>query len=214
MLKGGSDMFKSTVSALGTMTIAGKIAACTIVAATLSATPWAWVQAASAIVPVGALAHATAELERESGGKVLEIRLVDEEGDPSFEAALTVDDTIHYMRIASVTDSITEITVRELPAWLANYRLEAFMKSVDRARVPLAEAVDQVEQKAMAPALAAGVAKPLSGGNAVLAYYVETMLGRKQEIHAVDAMNGRMIANPEAVYEPRTPIKLLRRLAR
>jgi len=207
-------MFKSTVSALGTMTIAGKVAVCTIVAATLSATPWAWVQAASPIVPVGALAHATTELERESGGRVLEIRLVDDAGDPAFEAALKVDDAIHYMRIASVTDTITEITVRELPAWLSNYRLEAFMNSIDKARVPLAEAVDQAEQKAMAPAIAAGIAKPLSGGNAVLAYYVETMAGKKQEIHAIDAMNGRMIANPEAVYEPRTPIKLLRRLAR
>jgi uncharacterized membrane protein YkoI len=163
---------------------------------------------------MGALAHATTELERESDGKVLEIRLVDEEGDPSFEAVLKVDDAIHYMRIASVTDTITEITVRELPAWLANYRLEAFMKSIDKAHVPLAEAVDQAEQKAMAPAVAAGIAKPLSGGNAVLAYYVETMLGKKQEIHAIDAMNGRMIANPAAVYERRTPIKLLRRLAR
>ena len=206
-------MFNSIVSARRTMTSAGKVAACTIVAATLSATPWAWVQAASPIVPMGALAHATTELERESGGKVLEIRLVDEQGDPSFEAALTVDDAIHYMRIASVTANITEITVRELPEWLANYRLEAYMKSIEKARVPLAEAVGQVEQTAKAPAIAAGVAKPLSGGNAVLAYYVETMLGKKQEIHAIDATNGRMIANPEAVYEPRTPIKLLRRLA-
>jgi uncharacterized membrane protein YkoI len=204
-------MFKSTVSALGTMTIAGKIAACTVVAATLSATPWAWVQAASPIVPMGALAHATTELERESGGKVLEIRLVDEEGDPSFEAALKVDDAIHYMRIAPVADTVTEITVRELPAWLADYRLEAYMTSIDKAHVPLPEAVDQVERKAMAPAVAAGIAKPLSGSNAVLAYYVETMLGKKQEIHAIDARSGRIIANPEAVYEPRTPLKLLSR---
>lgn len=206
-------MFKSTVSALGTISIASRVAACTVVAAALSATPWAWAQAASPVVPMGALAHATTELERESGGKVLEIRLVDEDGDPSFEAALKVDDAVQYMRIASVTDTVTEITVRELPEWLASYRLESFMKSIDKARVPLADAVGEAEKQTKAPAVAAGVAKPLSGNNAVLAYYIETMLGKKEQIAAVDAMSGRPIADPEAVYEPRTPLKLLRRVA-
>jgi uncharacterized membrane protein YkoI len=164
-------------------------------------------------LPIGTLAHATEEIERATEGHVLEIRLVDEKGDPAFEAAVAQDDTVLYLRIASVTEVVTEIAVKELPPWLMNYRMQAYMRSISRAKVPLVEAIRKAEENAQAPAIGAGIAKPLSGDSAVLAYYVETIKGKARRLLAVDAERGAMIANPEAVYDHWTPVKLLRRLA-
>ena len=165
------------------------------------------------VVPIGSLAHAVTAIETSFGGKVLEVRLADETGEPAFEAAVSKNHAIVYLRIASVSDDITEIKVSALPSWLINYHLEAYMRSIERARVPLAEAIVKAEQRASAPAIGAGLAKPLSGTNAVLAYFVETIAGRKRELLAVDAKSGAFIENPEELYEPHTPVKLVRRLA-
>jgi uncharacterized membrane protein YkoI len=165
------------------------------------------------IVPMGALAHAARALEQDTNGKILEIRLTDEAGAPAFEAAIAKDDALVYMRIESVSDNVTEIKVRDLPPWLLNYHLEAYMRSIVKAVVPLEQAIVKVEARAHAPAIDAGVAKPLGGTNAVLAYFVETTKGKSRGQFAVDAMTGAFIANPDELYEPHTPVDLARRLA-
>ncbi|MEA3176524.1 MAG: hypothetical protein QOI59_47 [Gammaproteobacteria bacterium] len=165
------------------------------------------------IVPMGALAHAAKALEQDTNGKILEIRLTDEAGAPAFEAAIAKDDALVYMRIESLSDNVTEIKVRDLPPWLLNYHLEAYMRSIVKAVVPLEQAIVKAEARAHAPAIDAGVAKPLSGTNAVLAYFVETTKGKSRGQFAVDAMTGAFIANPDELYEPHTPVDLARRLA-
>ena len=165
------------------------------------------------VVEMGALAHAAGALEDSTGGKVLEIRLADETGVAAFEAAVSKGDAVVYLRIAAVSDDVTEIKVSELPPWLLNYKLEAYMRSIEKAQVPLGDAIMKAEVHAAAPAIGAGLAKPLSGTTAVLAYFVETINGGKRELLAVDARSGVFIANPDALYEPYTPVKLARRLA-
>jgi uncharacterized membrane protein YkoI len=164
-------------------------------------------------LPMGALAHAAQAMEQDSGGKVLEIRLVDEKGEPAFEAAVAQADTVIYLRVTSVSDTVTHISIRELPPWLQNAGLEAYLKSAALAKVPLVDAISKAEAEAKAPAIGAGIAKPLSGGNSVLAYYVEALKGSKRRLLAVDAKTGALIANPETLYENWTPVKLARRLA-
>lgn len=165
------------------------------------------------IVAPRALAHATMALEANTGGKVLEIRLADEKGEPAFEAALSKDDSVVYMRIKSVSDDVTEIAVSELPPWLAKVHLEDYMRGVAAAKVPLADAIVKAEELAAAPAIGAGIAKPLSGTHPVLAYYVEMMKGDQRIVSAIDAQSGAFIAHPESLYKPYTPVKLMRRLA-
>ena len=164
-------------------------------------------------VPMGALALAAAAVEKDSGGRILEIRLADETGAPAFEAALTKDGAVVYMRIASPSNDVSEIEVSHLPRWLQNYQLDAYRRSVAKARVAIDEAITKAEQHDQSPAIDAGIAKPLGGTNAVLAYFVETIKGSKRNQLAVDATTGSMIANPESLYEPRTPVQLARRLA-
>jgi uncharacterized membrane protein YkoI len=165
------------------------------------------------IVPMGALAQAAAALEKDTGGRILEIRLADETGAPAFEAALTKGGTVVYMRIASPSDDVSEIEVSHLPQWLQNYQLDAYRRSVSKARVAIDQAITKAEQNDQSPAIDAGIAKPLGGTNAVLAYFVETIKGSKRHQLAVDATTGAMIANPESLYEPHTPVQLARRLA-
>lgn len=164
-------------------------------------------------VPMGALAHAAATLENATHAKILEIRLADERGAPAFEAALTMDGTVLYMRIASPSDGITEIDVNHLPHWLQNYKLETYQRSLSKAQVPIEQAISKAEKNDNAPAVDAGLAKPLDGSNAVLAYFVETSKNGKRDELAVDATTGAMIANPQSLYEARRPVELARRLA-
>jgi hypothetical protein len=159
------------------------------------------------------LAHAAVILEQSSGGKILEIRLVDTVGAPAFEAALANAAALAYLRIESPSDNVTQIKETDLPAWLLNYHLEAYMRSVAQAKVPIADAIVKTEAEARAPAVDAGIAKPLSGSNAVLAYFVETIKGTLRKEFAIDATSGAFIANPDSLYEPRTPVDLARRLA-
>jgi uncharacterized membrane protein YkoI len=168
---------------------------------------------AGPVVPIGALAHAASGFEATTGGKVLEIRLADAPGAPAFEAAIAKGDRVLYMRIASPSDDVTEIKVTDLPPWLLNYHMESYMRSIAQAKVPLTEAITKAEKRDHAPAVDAGLAKPLSGTNAVLAYFVETMKGSKRQESAVDATTGAFIENPDSLFEPHTPVDLARRLA-
>jgi uncharacterized membrane protein YkoI len=179
----------------------------------LAPNPLAQAADTAPVVPTGALAHAARALGQSTNGKILEIRLTDEAGAPAFEAAIARDGALIYMRIESVSDNVTEIKVRDLPPWLLNYHLEAYMRSIVKAEVPLEQAIIKVEARANAPAIDAGVAKPLSGTNAVLAYFVETAKGKSRGQFAVDAMTGAFIENPDELYEPHTPVDLARRLA-
>jgi uncharacterized membrane protein YkoI len=156
------------------------------------------------------LAKAVDALEAATGGKVLEIRLVDEAGHERFESVVATPDEVIYMAVNPVSEEVTKVSVKELPAWMLNWKMTAYVKSIEKANVSLSKAVAQAEAMAGAPAIGAGIAKPLSGTNHVLAYYVELLKNGKRERIALDATNGAKIANPEALYEPWTPVRLVR----
>jgi hypothetical protein len=91
-------------------------------------------------------------------------------------------------------------------------KLTEYKRSIYATKLPLADAIGMAERKAKEPAVGAGLAKPLSGSNAVLAYNVEVMKGQKRERIALDAITGAPIANPDQLYEEWSPVKLARRL--
>src|SRR5882757_1323487 len=69
------------------------------IAALLLAVIAAHAESKAPVLPMGALAHAAMALEQQTGGKVLEIRLMDAKGEPAFEAAVAQGDSIVYLRI-------------------------------------------------------------------------------------------------------------------
>ena len=162
-----------------------------------------------------ALAEAVQALEDETGGKVLEIRFArDADDEASFEVVLVADDELVYMRAYPVTDILEVLEIAELPPWMAGWTLTAYMRSIAKAEVPLTAAILQAEEAEDAPAIAAGLANPLSATTAVLAYNIELIRGDRPMRVAIDARTGRRIANPEALYESWTPTELVRRTIR
>jgi hypothetical protein len=194
-------------------TVTSKLALLLLVLGSLAAYHPSWGRAAEPVVPMGALAHAAAALEKSTGGRVLEVRVANAAGAPAFEAAIARHDAVLYMRIESPSDDVTEIKASDLPHWLLNYHLDAYVRSISKTEVPLDSAIAKAEARDSAPAIDAGIAKPLSGTNAVLAYFVQTMKGSTRHEFAIDATTGAFIANPEELYEAHTPVDLARRLA-
>jgi uncharacterized membrane protein YkoI len=190
-----------------------KLATVLAILSLLALSPSSAARDAGPVVPMGALAHAVGAIEGDIGGKVLEIRLENVAGPPGFEAALAKGDGVLYMHVGSVSDDVTQIEVRNLPPWLLDYHLEAYMRSIDKAEVPLTSAILRAEERSGGAAIGAGLAKPLGGTNAVLAYFVETIQDHRRESLAVDARTGAFIENPQSLYEARTPVDLARRLA-
>ena len=164
----------------------------------------------AADVSATSLTKAVGALEASTGGKVLEIRFVDEAGHERFESVVAKPDAIIYMAVNPVTEDATEIAIKKLPVWMLNWKLTEYVRSIEKANVPLTKAIADAEALARAPAIGAGLAKPLSGTNQVLAYNIELLADGKRKRIAIDASTGAKIANPEALYEPWTPVKLLR----
>jgi uncharacterized membrane protein YkoI len=168
------------------------------------------VPADAADMTAPSLSKAVDALEAATGGKVLEIRFVDEKGHERFESVVATPDAVVYMAVDPVSEDVTKIAVKEVPAWMLNWKMTEYVKSIEKANVPLSKAVAKAEALAGAPAIGAGLAKPLSGTNQVLAYNVELLRKGKRERMAIDATSGAKIANPEALYEPWTPVRLVR----
>lgn len=159
---------------------------------------------------MGTLAHATEATERITRGQVLEIRQLGVADGPAFAAAVSLSDTVLYLRIVPVMGLVTELDDSERPLWLMNYGMQAPVRGIARGEVSLVEAILKAEQDAHAPAIAAGVAKPLRGGT-VFAYYVETAHDRARQLLAMDAQTGAVVANPDAALEPWYRVSLRRR---
>ena len=117
------------------------------------------------------LSKAVDALEAATGGKVLEIRFVDEKGHERFESVVAKPDQVIYMAVDPVTENVTKIAIKELPAWMLNWKLTEYVSSIEKATVPLAKAITKAEAMAGAPAIGAGLAKPLSGANQVRVSY-------------------------------------------
>lgn len=165
---------------------------------------------ASPAVTKTSLTAAIAALEQGTGAKVLEIRLADDKGRERFESVVAKGDEIMYLSVNTETEGFTKIEVKELPPWMLSWKMSDYVRSVEQAKIPLADAVSAAESFGNAPAIGAGLAKPLSGTNEVLAYNIELMKDRRRENIAIDATTGAKIANPEELYEPWSPVKLVR----
>jgi hypothetical protein len=160
----------------------------------------------------GMLAHAVAALEAGSGGKVLEIRLEPKDTGPMFEAVISHEVALAYVRIDPVTDQVVMIDTAVIPEWMAGWKLRADARSIEKAKVPLSQAILLAEKRGEGVAVNAGLAKPLTGGNAVLAYNVEVVRNKRADRLAIDATTGHPIANPDALYDPWTPSKLVKKI--
>jgi uncharacterized membrane protein YkoI len=167
-----------------------------------AANPWA------GVTDTG-LVDAITAIERATGGRVLEIQFAVRNGTVGYDAVVAKGDEISGMTIAAAPNAkVVVITETDIPEWIAGWRLRADKRSIEKAKLSLAQAVAMAQKMAGGPAVAAGLAKPLSGSNAVLAYNVQVLKGREPMLVAIDAQSGSRIANPDALYDPWDPMRL------
>lgn len=164
--------------------------------------PWGSVNDRSLVTAIEAF-------EKFSGGKLLEIRFRNKNGVVGYDAVVTKGDVISNLSLSVPDENVVAIAEVDVPQWMADWKLRRYKESVEKAKIPLSEAVLKAEQIGGGPAVDAGLAKPLSGDNAVLAYNVELIKDGKPKRVAIDAVTGLPIANPESLLDPWTPEKAL-----
>ena len=150
--------------------------------------------------------------ETASGGRVLEIRFRTWEGAVGFTAVVANrDDTVSHVSVAIPELKVVVIAAADIPDWMAPWQVRADKRSIWKAKIPLADAVVMAQQMTGGVPVDAGLAKPLTADNAVLAYNIEIVKdGRPQRV-VIDAETGRKIANPDAILEAWKPEDALMR---
>src|SRR6202022_4786536 len=94
-------------------------------------------QTDAADITESSVAKAVSALEASTGGKVLEIRFVDEKGHERFESVIAKPNAIVYMAVNPVNEDVTKIAVKEVPAWMLIWKLRGYVKSIEKTAVPL-----------------------------------------------------------------------------
>jgi len=143
------------------------------------------------------LTQAIAAAEQASGGKVVEIRYRLAGGAPGFDAISAKGGAFSHLRIAVPSNKVTPVKQGDIP-WRAGWTLKADAKDLADAKLSLSDAVVKAEQIVGGPASAAGVAAPLTGDNAVLAYNVKLYKANDPHRVVIDAVTGAPIENPTA----------------
>jgi hypothetical protein len=147
--------------------------------------------------------------EKFSGGRALEAGFRVRQSVPGFDAVTAKAAAFSRVRIDIPSNVAAAIAEADVPAWMANWVLKAYAKSLAKAKLSLGDAVVKAEEIADAPAVDAAIAKPLTADNAVLAYDVEVIKNNRPERVAIDAVTGEQIENPDPVLESWTPEKAL-----
>ena len=152
------------------------------------------------------LTDAVQSIESATGGKVLEVRV--RRHGPGFAAVVTKGNQLANIKVHPVNGQVTKMSVDEVPQWMHDWKLRADAQDIHKARVSVSDAIRTAEQAQQAPAVDAGLAKPLSPSNDVLAYNIEVLKDGEPRRVAVDAKTGELIANPDEVLTPWTPERL------
>lgn len=154
------------------------------------------------------LSDAVARIEGATAGRVLEIRWLHGPGH-GFEAVLAKQDGVEYIRLNPLRDTLVTLRAEEIPQWMLPWKVRQDLRNIAYATVPLATAIHTAEDATRSIAVDAGLAKPLSGENSVLAYQIEVLRGGKPDRVAVDAVTGERIDDPDEVLDTWTPEKTL-----
>jgi hypothetical protein len=165
----------------------------------------AWTIVALAADPPGAnvpspgsgstsLANAVATLEGATGGRVLEIRYDGAGTEGSYSAVIAAKGALTHERINAHTNKVEDISSSK-PDWMLGWERRADIASIEKTQVPLPKAIMNAEKALAGPAVAAGLAKPLSPGNSVLAYNVAVIHDGHPQRIAIDATTNEVIAD-------------------
>ena len=145
------------------------------------------------------LENAAAQIEGRTGGRVMDIRFYDETGHPAYMAVIAKSGAVDTVRMDGTSGQITRVSGSRVPDWAMSRERRADVESARQTTVPLSSAIVTAENAARGPAIEAGLAKPLTAENGVLAYNIEVLTYGRPELIAVDANTNEVIANPNSL---------------
>jgi len=147
------------------------------------------------------LVNAIGKVQQMTGGRVLEIRYADVNGEAGFHAVVAKGDTVQFMRLEQKSGRLTPVDQHSTPDWMLSWRNKADVHFAETAVVPLAQAIQTAEQQDNnAPAIAAGIARGASNPTSdVHAYNVLLDMAGNERRLAVDDNTGQVIADPQAL---------------
>ncbi len=141
---------------------------------------------------------------------MLEIRFGYRSGVVGYDAVVAKNAVISHVHIsAAPPHKVVAVAETDRPAWMVSWILKADMRSIQRAKLSLTDAVAKAEQITGAPAVDAALAKPLTADNAVLAFNVEVIKNGKPQRIVIDAVTGDTIANPDPLLDTWSPEEAL-----
>ncbi len=148
-----------------------------------------------------ALVTAIGKVQQTTGGRVLEIRYAEVNGEAGFHAVVAKGDSVQFMHLEQKSGRLTPIDEHTTPDWMLNWRNKADVHFAESAKVPLVQAIENAEQQDNnAPAIAAGIARSASNPTSeVHAYNVLLDMSGTERRLAVDDKTGQVIADPQAL---------------
>jgi uncharacterized membrane protein YkoI len=153
------------------------------------------------------LSRAVEAIEKDTGGRVLEIRLL-HTNPIAYAAVIAKGQELANVSVTPINPHVVALSAQETPQWMLDWQLRADMHDIHKTTLSSADAIRAAERATGAPAIDAGLAKPLSADNAVLAYNIEVLKDGVPHRVAIDARTGQQIEDPEAVLSPWTPERL------
>jgi uncharacterized membrane protein YkoI len=144
------------------------------------------------------LPHAIAAIETKTGGRVMDIRYEGDSGQPVYDAVVVTPHDVGVARIYGETGTPSGIA-DEFSIASLDWKQRSDVTSFNKATVPLSAAIENVEQLSGGHVVDAGLAKPLTPDNDVLAYNVEYAMNGTLHTVAIDATTGEVIADPDAL---------------
>jgi uncharacterized membrane protein YkoI len=145
------------------------------------------------------LPTAISTIEAKTGGKVMDIRFVDAGGAAVYEAVVVTPDKVGLARLDARTGDLSGFDHDQVSDQSFDWEHQRDLKSFAKATISLSAAIETAEQIAGTPAVNAGLAKPLTTSNDVLAYNIEVVRYGRVERIAVDATTDEIIADPNAL---------------
>jgi uncharacterized membrane protein YkoI len=148
-----------------------------------------------------ALPKAVANIEKLTGGRVVEIRYNNVAGVPSYDVVLAQGSDVRFLRFSKPGAGPIELTQTTTPSWMLDWRARTNVALEQSAKVPLADAITKAEASMNgAPAVAAGIAQSAANPSSdVHAYNVSILREGDQHRVAVDSQTGYLIENPASL---------------
>ena len=146
------------------------------------------------------LVNTIANVEKITGGRVLEMRFTNKGGAPGFHAVVAKGKEVVFLKVSADGRKTVEISGAEKPDWMLKWPATMQLAAAMSAKVPLADAIRTAEQNGNSPAVAAGIATSAANPNSdVKAYNVLLLQGGDLTRVAVDDSTGQVISDPSAL---------------